>query len=93
DVLEYFNPNLLNDAFHWIPKGLMEDLIDDTPNETIVNGYYVNDQVSGYTNQQIFAALQSDVSSLAQYKARLISQNPTNPTNIYINDLFGSYGY
>jgi hypothetical protein len=53
----------------------------------------VTDQVSGYTIQKIFAALQSDVSSIPQFKARLLQQNPNNPTNGQITALFTSYGY
>ena len=90
DVLENFIPNLQSDPFKWIPKGLMYDLIDNAENFTVTG---VNDQVSGYTIQQIFSALQSNVSTIAQYKARLLSQNPTNPTNTYLNSLFTSYGY
>jgi len=89
DVLENFNPNLQSDPFRWIPKGLMYDLMDNAePGATLVN-----DQVSGYTIQQIFTALQSDVSNMAQYRARLLSQNPGNPTNVNLNALFASYGY
>jgi len=89
-ALENFNPNLSSDKFHWIPKGLMLDLIDiGEPTATTK----VNDQVSGYTIQQIFGALQSDITSISQYKARLLQQNQSNPTNIYINPLFVSYGY
>ena len=89
DVLENYNPNLGTDPFHWIPKGLMLDLIDNgEPFSTTVN-----DNVNGYTIQQIFAALQSDINSLSQYEARLLQQNPTNPTNNQINTLFTSYGY
>jgi hypothetical protein len=61
-ALENFDPNFSSDPFHWIPKGLIEDLMDNTPTETLVN-----DQVNGYTIQQIFSVLQSDV---------------TNPSNI-----------
>jgi hypothetical protein len=53
----------------------------------------VNDQGSGYTISQIFAGLQSDVSSISAYKARLLQQNPSNPTNNQMNSLFASYGY
>lgn len=87
DVLENFNPNLSSDPFKWIPKGLMEDLIDDTPNEILVN-----DHVSGLTIQQIFTALQSDVSTMSQYKARLLQQIG-NGQLTQINNLFSSYNY
>ena len=86
-VLEAFNPNLGTDPFNWIPKGLMEDLIDAT-NET----YPITDNVSGFTISQLFNGLQSDVSTLQQYRARLIQQNPTiSATNI--TNLFGQYNY
>lgn len=76
--------------FYWIPKGLMEDLMDNgEPTATTK----VNDLVSGYTINQIFTALQSDVTSLSQYKARLLQQNPGNTSNNNLNALFTSYGY
>jgi hypothetical protein len=87
DVLEGFNPNLTFDPFRWIPKGLMEDIIDNTPTETVVN-----DQVSGFTISQIFNALQSDITTLPQYKARFLLQN-NNAQQVQINTLFTSYNY
>lgn len=68
----------------------MEDLIDN--GEPTFNTS-VNDQVSGYTISQLFGALQSDVTSISQYKARLLQQNPSNPTNPYVNALFSSYDF
>ncbi len=85
--MENFNPNLSADPFKWIPKGLMEDLIDNTPNETIVN-----DQVTGFTIQKIFSALQSDVSSMQQYRTRFLQQN-NNSQQSQVNNLFASYNY
>ena len=87
DVLEAFNPNLTSDPFNWIPKGLMEDLIDAT-NETNP----ITDNVSGFTISQLFNALQSDVTTLQLYRARIISQNPSIST-INITNLFGQYHY
>lgn len=90
DVLENFIPNLQNDPFKWIPKGLMWDLMDNgEPSQTT----FVNDQVNGYTIQQIFAAMQSDISSIPQLKTRLVVQNPSNPTNAFMDNLFTSYHY
>jgi hypothetical protein len=88
DVLEYFKPGLLTNPFHWIPKGLMEDLIDNTPNEV----FPVIDNVSGFTISQLFNALQSDVTSVQQYRARFIQQNPNNQTT-NITNLFAQYHY
>ena len=67
NVLENFDPIYTLDPFAWIPKGIMEDLIDDSPLETIVN-----DHVTGYSIAQLFGALQSDVTSIPQYKAKLL---------------------
>jgi hypothetical protein len=90
DVLETFDPGLLTYSFHWIPKGLMLDLMDNTPNETYGTG--LPDQVSGYTNQQIFNALQSDVKSVGDFKARLLQQN-NNSQQVQVDNLVQFYGY
>jgi hypothetical protein len=89
DVLENYVPTLQADPFRWIPKGLMLDLMDNTiePAQTLVN-----DQVFGYTIQQIFAALQSDITTVPAYRARLIQQNPGNQT-AQVTNLFASYNY
>ncbi len=88
DILENFYPSLTSDPFKWIPKGLMWDLMDiGEPNRT-----NVIDQVSNYTTSQIFAALQSDVTTVQQFRARLIQQNPLNQTT-QITNLFASYNY
>ena len=65
----------------------MENLIDNTPLET-----NINDQVSGFTIALMFNALQSDVLSLQQYRARFIQQNPNNQTT-NITNLFAQYHY
>ena len=90
DVLENFDPNLStdDDPFRWIPKGLMQDLMDNTPGEI----FPVTDNVNGFTIQQLFNAMQSDVNSIQQYRGRLIQQNPGNQTNA-ITNLFGQYHY
>ena len=90
DVLEAFNPNLNSDPFRRIPKGLMEDLIDVT-NETNPPGV-INDGVSGFTISQLFTALQSNVTTIPQYRDRLILQNPGFSATAIIN-LFGQYHY
>jgi hypothetical protein len=87
DVLENYDPNLTADFFRWIPKGLMEDLMDNTPAE-----FPANDQVFGFSIQQIFAALQSDINSVPAYKARFIQQNPNNQT-AGVNNIFTYYHY
>lgn len=70
----------------------MQDLMDNTPGE-----FVVNDPVSGFTISQIFNALQSDVTTVQQYRARLILQNPNSTANpnlsTQITTLFTSYHY
>ena len=89
-ALENFDPTLVQDPFKWIPIGLMLDLMDAGIDPINVN--HVNDAVSGYTISQIFNALQSDVSSIAQYKARILQLYGTTQQT-QINSLFTSYGY
>ncbi|HTJ47834.1 MAG TPA: hypothetical protein VL443_00160 [Cyclobacteriaceae bacterium] len=91
DALEAFDPTTSEDVFHWIPKGLMMDLMDDTPGE-IRPTFPVDDLVSGYTNQQFFNALDSDVRTVIDFKNRLLSENGNNQS-IQVNTLFGDYGY
>ena len=91
NLLEDFNPHTTTDPFYWIPQGLMYDLID-IRNETILTGGPINDAVSGFTTQQIFNSLQSDITTLQQYRARLQQQNPGNQTT-QITNLFGQYAY
>jgi hypothetical protein len=88
DVLEYFNPNLPGDPFAWIPKGIMLDLIDASE----VSGTTAVDGVSGYSNQQIFNALDSDVKSPAAFRDRLLQENG-NSQMTQVVTLFQSYGY
>ena len=65
----------------------MLDFMDNTPLEITVN-----DNVNGYTIQQIFGALQSDVVSISQYKARLLQLYGT-AQQAQVNNLFASYLY
>ena len=88
DVLEAFDPNLTADPFKWIPKGLMQDLMDNTPTET----FPIPDNVTGFTISQLFLALQSDVTTVPQYRSRLILQNPTISAT-GITNLFSQYHY
>lgn len=92
-ALENFIPYLSSDPFKWIPKGLFYDLMDDR-NDALAIPQYVNidDQVTGYTIQQIFGAYQSDITTLQQYKARLLQQNNNNQSNQVLS-LFQQYGY
>ena len=90
DVLENWNPNYNNgDFFRWIPKGLMEDMMDGGI-EPQASG--VVDNVSGFTIQELFNGLQSDVISPQNYRDRLIQQNLNNQST-QISQLFSQYNY
>jgi hypothetical protein len=88
DVEENFNPNLTVDRFEWIPQGLFYDLWDPA-NET---NFPVTDQISGYTNQQMFSAFKSTIYTLQDYRVKLLQQT-TNPTSQYVIGLFSQYHY
>jgi hypothetical protein len=87
--LENFSPVQSGDPFHRIPTGLILDLIDVGENTPLS---HVTDPVSGYTIQEIFSALQPDVTSIPQHKARLIQLYGTAQQS-QVNTLFASYGY
>ncbi len=89
-ALESFNPNLQSDTHRWIPKGLPYDLFDDR-NDASTSGSVV-DNVSGFTINQSFDALQADVRSIPAFRDRLLLQNNNNQqTDVII--LFNRYGY
>ncbi|MBX2928363.1 MAG: hypothetical protein KF852_11050 [Saprospiraceae bacterium] len=85
-----------NDDLNHVPIGLYHDLIDDTPDiveacdrDPFVCGP-INDQVSGFTNGQLFSLLNDDIFSPAAYRNRLLQiSNPA--THSAINNLFDSY--
>ena len=87
NFLESFDPRLNVNPFNWIPAGIYYDLLDFV-NEDLP----VRDRVSNFTNQQLFNALESDVRSMAEYRMRLILQNPNNQTQ-EIGSLFTEYRY
>ncbi|MEX8546061.1 MAG: hypothetical protein V5804_00540 [Mucilaginibacter sp.] len=87
NLLEDFSPYRTNDPFFWIPQGIFYDL-KDTRNETSP----VTDQVSGYTNQQMFNAFNSSINSLAGYKSSLLQLNGNNQSGA-VTYLFSQYGY
>lgn len=87
NALENYAPNNSNYSFSWIPSGLYYDLFDSR-----VDLQFVNDNVSGYTNQQFFAALISSTKSVTQFRSRLLLNSGNNQANA-VNLLFNSYGY
>jgi len=89
NLLEDFDPvNRPNDPFRWIPQGLFYDMID-VRNENVP----VVDQVSGYyTNQKMFIAFSSSITTLGSYKTNLLNQNGNNQST-QVTSLFSQYGY
>jgi hypothetical protein len=88
NLLEDFDPNRLIDPFRWIPQGLFNDMID-ARNEPFLP---VTDEVSNFTNEQFFNALDSDISNLPNFRIRLMLENG-NDQIIHVTNLFGQYGY
>jgi len=91
NLLEDFNPSRTGDPFHWIPQGIFYDL-SDSRNDILFSSVAVSDQVSGYTNQQMFNTFQSTIYSLQDYRIRLL-QTTTNSTSAFVPNLFTQYGY
>ncbi len=76
NLLEDFNPTRPVDPFRGIPQGLMWDLMDTrNDNNAVPLRVQLNDNVSGYTIQQLSNALDADITSLQSYRARLLSEN------------------
>ncbi len=92
-ALEEYDPKNPADQFKWIPIGVYYDLMDDR-NDLYSDPYFpkINDQVSGYTNQQMFNAFGSSIGSMQDYKANLLLQNSNNQSSQVLN-LFQQYGY
>ena len=88
-----------NETQHHIPVGLYHDLSDNL-NDTIsacnmdFSGcVLIDDQVSGFTNQQMFSCLTSDIVSPIDFINRLIANHLANTTNteVQVMDLFNQY--
>ena len=97
NAIENFNPTINQligtpiDPHQWLPQGLPFDLIDDR-NDFNFNNNLPVDNVSGYTTQNCFNALQTDVRSVPAFRDRLLQQNGNNQAANVI-DLFFRYGY
>lgn len=89
-ALEAFDPNYIDDLHSWIPVGILWDLHD--PSNEVRPPNAVHDQVSGFTNSQLFQAMASDVRSPQAYRNRLLQLNG-NAQSTQINFLFAEYGY
>lgn len=73
-----------------IPQGLFYDLLD--PANEVNPPKPVNDNVFGYTNQQMFNTFQSNVYTLQDYRIKLLG-TVTNPSSGEITNLFVQYHY
>lgn len=87
-AIESFDPDLPNDVHRWIPEGLPYDLIDNRND----NFFPITDNVAGYTINQCYNALQTDVQSIPAFRDRLLQQNGNNQ-QLQVNQLFQQYGY
>ncbi len=84
DLLEFD----INESTNHIPEGLYHDLKDNTN----VNDF-VTDNVSGFTEQQIFSGFTSDIRSVEEFRVYLINNHLDGSGNtlVQLNDLFNSY--
>ena len=94
NMLEDFSSRrTVDDPFFWIPQGLFYDLIDNRNDFNFnLSRVPLNDNVSSYTNQQFFNALDADVNNLPAYRARLLSEN-ANRDAAGVTTIFNFYGY
>jgi hypothetical protein len=92
NAIENHNPNATNVNWAWIPEGLPYDLFDNANDNVTINNNRPIDNVIGYTNQQCFNALQSDVRSIPAFRDRLLQLNGNNQ-QAQVNELFQNYGY
>jgi hypothetical protein len=87
-ALESYNPTG-GGVWPWIPEGLCYDLFDNR-NDNNVNA--VIDNTNGFTINQCFNALQTDVQSIPAFRDRLLQQNG-NLQQAQVTQLFQRYGY
>lgn len=92
NLLEDFNPYRTDDLFNWIPQGLYYDLRDNGNDASVSGRVPLNDVVSGFSNSQLFNALQSSTTSVPSYRQSLVDQNVGNQTQ-GLNNIFTFYGY
>ncbi|MBS1575156.1 MAG: hypothetical protein JST09_07605 [Bacteroidetes bacterium] len=92
-ALENFDPARTTAPFGWIPKGLFYDMMDTRNDKTSIPLLAnIDDQVSGYTNQQFFSAFNSSITTLQGFRANLLSLNG-NSQATQVTNLFTQYGY
>ncbi|MCF6213957.1 MAG: hypothetical protein L3J45_08030 [Flavobacteriaceae bacterium] len=95
---EYYFKNRQDYPIIWQPfyTSAGYDLIDNINQRTDIYktysyaGSYPQDRVSGYTIKQIENSLKN-TKSWTEWRDNIKKQNPSNPTNIYINELFNNW--
>jgi hypothetical protein len=93
NLLEDFSSARVNDNFRWIPQGLYYDLMDNrNDGNQFPLKVALNDAVFGYTNQQFFNALDNDLTTLQDYRVRLLNEN-NNSQLTGVTTIFNFYGY
>ena len=87
-----------NETPNHIPIGLYHDLIDGGTEPTSWNADWsasttVVDNVSGFTNQQMFSCLNANITSINNFQTQLINTQLANTSNTLtnVNLLFVSY--
>ncbi len=91
NALEDFSPDRLDDPDRWIPQGLYYDLMDNRNDNTAFPvRVLLEDQVTNYTNQQFFDALDDDIRSLRAFQTRLLFENGNNQA-AGVNTIFDFY--
>jgi len=89
NAIEDFSPNRMIDPFRWIPEGIYYDLFDNR-NDNNFNVILPIDNVTGFTNQQFFNALDNDVRTMPQFRTRFLAENGFNQGVV---NLFTEYNY
>ena len=93
NLLEDFSPLRTNDPFRWIPQGLYYDLFDnDNDRNAIPRRIDLDDNVNSYTNQQLFDAIDGDITNIPAYRIRLLQEN-TNRDFAGVTNIFNFYNY
>ena len=89
NLLEDFDNHRTIDPDRWISQGIYYDLIDNR-NDVLFDRVLLDDQVAGYTNQQFFNALDTDIRSLPGFRVRLLNENGNNQA-AGVNTIFTFY--
>ena len=93
NLLEDFSPLRTNDPFAWIPQGLYYDLVDDRNDfNGVPQRVSLVDNVSSYNIQELFNALDDDITNVPAYRVRLLQEN-SNRDAAGVTTIFSFYNY